>query len=318
VSSGDVFGYVGLGMLGPHPFARPPHFFSGEYARVFDAWHLRPTIYGPLWTALNAAVVSLGAGFAGKVLALRLFGVVLLSAFVALAYALTRSRAVTAATALNPMLWFQFVTNAHNDAYGLCLLAAALLLVQRGRRLWAVVLVAAAGCVKFPFVVLGAVLFAREGPRRAILCTVAAAALCFAASALFAGRPYLDALLVTARTRAAFTDPVLNEMKTALSLATLAVTAFILLRGRFPVFAGWLYTGLAPVLFPWYLAWAVVYALASRTLLVGTLLALPVLATLSDGIYHFETVALVVPVAALAWIARGLRAEPRIAASAIR
>jgi hypothetical protein len=310
VSSGDVFGYVGLGLLGPHPFERPAHFFTGEYARVFDSWHLRPTIYGPVFTGLNAAVVSLGHTFAGKVLALRALGLVLMLIFAALVHALARSRALTAAVVLNPMLWLQFVTNAHNDLLGMNLLAGALILIARRRPAWAMLLVAAAGLVKFPFVVFGAVAFAREGPRRAIPYAAGAAALCVAVSAAFAGRPYLDALTLTARTRAAFTDPVLNEMKFALSLTTLAVTAFILLRGKFPAFAGWLYTALAPVLFPWYLIWAFWYALAARGAALATVLALPLLATLSDGIYGLDVLAYALPLAAFAWLVLAMRAAP--------
>jgi len=310
VSSGDVFGYAGLGMLGPHPFERPPHFFTGEYAAVFDSWHLRPTIYGPLWTTLNAAVVSFGTTFAGKVLALRVFGLVLLLAFTGLVHVLVRSRAVTLAVLLNPMLWLQFVTNAHNDILGACLLAAAQIFIVRKRPALAVFCVAGAGLVKFPFVVMGAVAFARQGPRRAFGYAAAAAVVCFVLSAIFAGRPYLDALLLTARTRAAFTDPVLNEIKLVLSLATLAVTAIILLRGKYPAFAGWLYTGLAPVMFPWYLLWAVSYSLFSRTLLLATLLSLPLVALLSDDVYAFDMLAFVLPAAAGLWLLWSTRATP--------
>ena len=315
VSSGDVFGYVGLGMLGPHPFERPAHFFTGEYARVFDTWHLRPTIYGPLWTTLNAGVVALGTGFAGKVLALRVYGVVLLLVFAAFANALVRSRAVTAAVLLNPMLWLQFGTNAHNDVLGIDLLAGALLLVTRQRNLLAMLLVGAAGLVKFPFVVLGVVAFARAGRRAAFVYASGAAAFCLALSAVFAGKPYLDALLLTARTRAFFTDPVLNEMKLALSLTVLAVTALILLRGKLPAFAGWLYLGLAPVVFPWYLLWTVWYAMAAQGAVLATLLALPLLATLTDGIYGFETLAYAIPIVAIAMV---LRSRPRLPAAGLR
>jgi hypothetical protein len=129
-----------------------------------------------------------------------------------------------------------------------------------------------------------------------------------AASAVFSGQPYLDALLLTARTRAHFTDPVLNELKLGLSLAVLAVTLFVVLRGRFPAFAGWLYTALAPVLFPWYLAWAFWYALAAQRAALVTVLALPLLATLSDGIYGFETLAYALPAAAFAGLVYALRA----------
>jgi H+/gluconate symporter-like permease len=64
------------------------------------------------------------------------------------------------------------------------------------------------------------------------------------------------------------------------------------LRGVYPPFAGWLYPALAPILFPWYMVWAVPYALAARSGALLTLLALPVLATLVDTTYDLRPVAL--------------------------
>jgi hypothetical protein len=310
VSSGDVFGYVGLGMLGSHVFERPAHFFTGEYAALFDGYPLRPTIYGPLWVALNAAVVALGGTFAAKVLALRAFGAVLLGALAWLVMRLTRSRAMVAAVLLNPMLWLQFVANAHNDVLAVTLIVAALVLLAQRRPAWAMALVGAAGLVKLPFLVVGAVAFGRLGTRRAFLYAAGACALCLALSALFGGRPYFDALLATARGRGAFMDPVMQAAKAALALAALGSTLFVLLRGRYPSFAGWLYPALAPVLFPWYLIWAVPYALAAEAGALTTLLVLPVLGTLCDTIYGLDAFALALPVAALAALVVAMRANP--------
>ena len=72
-------------------------------------------------------------------------------------------------------------------------------------------------------------------------------------------------------------------------------------------FAGWLLPALAPLLFPWYLVWAVPYALAAGVGVQASLLALPVLATLTDTIYRLDTVALVLPAAALAVLVLAVR-----------
>jgi hypothetical protein len=302
VSSSDSFVYVGLGMLGPHPFERPQHFFSGEYAAVFRDWPLPPTVYGPLWCALNAGVVALGSTFAAKVLALRVFGTVLLVALAALVARLEHSRALTAAVLLNPMLWFQYVSNAHNDLLGLALLVAALALVAAGRPWLATLFVAAAGLVKFPFMFVGAVAFARLGPRRALLYAGTGIVLALALSALFGGRPYLDALLVTGKLSGTAVSPLMRDVKLAFAAATVGLTLYVLLRSRFPAFGGFVFPAVAPVCFPWYLPWAIPYVLAARELVLPSLLALPVLGALADGIYGYHGFTLLVPLAALAWV----------------
>jgi hypothetical protein len=292
LSSADVFGYVGLGMLGAHPFDRPAHFFTGEYAHFFTKYPLRPTIYGPLWVALNAWVVGFGSSFAGKVLALRVLGAGLMLVLGRLCWVYGRSRALTAAVLLNPMLWMQFVVNAHNDLLAVTLVVSGVALAAGRRPVWAVLPIAAGGLVKLPFLILGAVAFGRLGARRAIFYSAGAVALALAVSALLGGGPYFEALLTTAAQRGAGMDVILQASKAIMALTPLCVTAYVVLRGVYPPFAGWLYPALAPILFPWYLVWAVPYALAARSGALLTLLALPVLATLVDTIYDLHPVAL--------------------------
>jgi hypothetical protein len=292
IGSSDMFGYVGLGLLGAHPFERPAHFFTGEYARFFASYPLRPTVYGPLWIGLNAALVSLGGTFAAKLFVLRAFGATQLLALAALVWSLARSRALTAAVLLNPMLWLQFVVNAHNDLMAVTLVAGGVALVARRHTGWAIAAIAAAGLVKLPFLLLGVVAFGREGRRRALLSAGSAVAVCVAISAVFGGKPYLDALLTTTAQRGIDMDPVLQASKIVMALTPVFVTAYVLLKGRYPAFGGWLYPALAPILFPWYLVWAVPYALAARAGALLTLLALPLVATLVDTIYDLHVVAL--------------------------
>jgi hypothetical protein len=292
LNSSDVFGYVGLGMLGGHPFDRPAHFFTGEYAQFFTKYPLRPTIYGPLWVALNAWVVGFGSSFAGKVLALRVLGAGLLLVLGGLCWLYGRSRALTAAVLLNPMLWMQFVVNAHNDLLAVTLVVGGVALAAGRRPVWAVLPIAAAGLVKLPFLILGAVAFGRLGPRRAILYSTVAVALALAVSELVGGRPYFEALLSTAAQRGAGMHLILRASKAITALAPVCITVYVVLRGVYPPFAGWLYPALAPILFPWYMVWAVPYALAARSGALLTLLALPVLATLVDTTYDLRPVAL--------------------------
>jgi hypothetical protein len=308
VSSGDLFGYVGLGMLRGQAYFRPVGFFTGEYARVFAHYPIRPTIYGPFWVWFNAAIVALGGpGFLGKMVALRLAGVLELLLLIALGRALALPRAALYALALNPMLWLQFVVNAHNDLAAVVLLVAASLLVGRRWPAWASVAIACAGLIKFPFLLLGVVAFVRLPLRARLGYAALAVGLCVAASAAFGGHPYLDALLGTARSRGAAWDPLVGGVKAACALGVLAVCAFALLRGRLVAFGGWLFPALAPVLFPWYFVWTVPYGVAAGNGLTASLLALPLAATLADTIYGLDPIALVVPAGIVGALLLGMR-----------
>ena len=307
VTSGDVFGYVGIGMLGAHPFARPEDFFHGQYAQVFANYPIRPTVYGPVWVVVNAGAVALATTFAGKIFALRLLGAILLGLLVVLARALGAGRAALCALALNPMLWFQFVTNAHNDALAIVLVVGALVAVER-RVLWlAVLLIAAAGAVKVPFLVLGIVVFGRHRDRRTgIVAAAASVALAVGVSATYGGHAYLDALLATGRGRVVW-GPEVAVAKAAIALLALGATVVALVFQRFVGFAAWLYPGLAPLIFPWYLAWTIPYVCAAGSGLLETLLALPIAATLADTIYGLDIIGLAVAVAIVTFVVVDLR-----------
>ena len=302
LTSMDVLGYVGLGMLGSHAYAAPPGFFHDGYARLFHEWPLRPTIYGPLWVGLNAAVVAFGTTFAAKILALRIFGALLIAAMFVLARALGAGRATQWAIALNPMLWFQFVSNAHNDALAIVLVLGAVLAVVRRYPWIAVVLIAAAGLVKLPFLVFGAIVFVRTGRLGAIAYTAAAVLGCIGISAMFGGHEYLNALLATAHERGVDWRPEVSLAKGIVVAVALGATAAALLTGRVSGFAGWLYTGLAPVLFPWYLAWMIAYAAAIGTGILEALIALPVLAALADGVNALDDVSLLIALAVTVFV----------------
>lgn len=313
VTSFDLFGYVGIGMLKWQPFARPAAFFSGEFARVFDHYPLRPTIYGPVWIATNALVVASGTTFLGKIIALRLFGVMVVAALIATLRALGAGRAVLWIVALNPMLWWQFVADAHNDLFAVVLIAGALLAVER-RVLWlAIILVAAAGAVKLPFVVLGLVVFGRAETRRAtVICALLSLALAVGISAL-AGRPYLDALLSTAQGRHVW-DPASTAGRIVVVVVAFAALGMALARKRWIGFAGWLFPGFAPVLFPWYLVWSLPYVVAVGDGIVETLIALPLVATLADPIYALDAVSLLAASGAVVYvIVATLRRRPAVA-----
>jgi hypothetical protein len=73
------------------------------------------------------------------------------------------------------------------------------------------------------------------------------------------------------------------------------------------VFAAWFYPGLAPLLFPWYLAWSLPYVCAAGTGLLETLIVLPLASTFAETIYELDPILLAVGVGAVALVVLGLR-----------
>ena len=89
--------------------------------------------------------------------------------------------------------------------------------------------------------------------------------------------------------------------------ATVAGLAF----RRFSGFAGWFYPSLSPLIFPWYFAWVIPYACVVGAGLFETLVALPVVAVLSDTIYALDLVSLALAVPIALWaVLRLLRRAP--------
>jgi hypothetical protein len=64
---------------------------------------------------------------------------------------------------------------------------------------------------------------------------------------------------------------------------------------------------LAPLLFPWYLAWTIPYACAAGSGLLETLLVLPIAATMADTIYGLDLFGLAVAVAVVTFVVVDLR-----------
>ena len=119
-------------------------------------WRKDPAPYGPVGVAVSeAAVIMSGYNTYWTAYAFRGFailGVVLGGIGV---YQIARKRGVDEAMALaiaiaNPVVMLHLVGGAHNDALMLGLLLMGLAAWERGRKLWAVVLITLAVCVKLP------------------------------------------------------------------------------------------------------------------------------------------------------------------------
>lgn len=180
VTNDDVVSYAAYGrmvVLRYDPYTTSP----AELGRTGDPvgqevgrpWRDSPSVYGPVATAQQAAVMWVAGD------SLRT-GVALLSLLGALAYAGTlllvdrlagasdeRRRRALLLFGLNPFVLVHLVAGAHVDALMLLLVAAALVVVRR-RPLLAGALGAAAGCVKLTGALAGLALAwsERAAPRR--------------------------------------------------------------------------------------------------------------------------------------------------------
>ncbi len=123
-----------------NPLIVTPSQVSADAWYPYVVWTWAPSAYGPLWAYLSYALYALaGDDLLRNLLAHKLLAVVSVLAGACLIYALLRRRdrrhAVAGALlyAWNPLLLFESVVNAHNDAPMMALLLAALWLYA-GRR----------------------------------------------------------------------------------------------------------------------------------------------------------------------------------------
>lgn len=157
--SRDVYSYAFYGrmtVLGANPYVDVPADFSTEplYRSVSPYWRHVPSVYGPAFTLLSAAISAVVSSPAALVLAFKTIAAVASLASVYLAAVAARKlrpeRAAFAATLIgwNPVVVFHTVAGGHNDALVAVSLAAAVVLVAADRELLATATLIVATLVK--------------------------------------------------------------------------------------------------------------------------------------------------------------------------
>ncbi len=282
VSSIGLQSYSILGV----PAASPYHFLVARLPATGN-------IYGPLWTAFDVAIGSLGRTLHDKIIAFRIANaILLLCAAFAIRY-MRYPRTVQIACALNPMLWFYFVVNAHNDIFpvALCLLGVALI----RRHPWcAVALVAGAIACKIPYLLMGSFVFLRIRARtRALALATVAAAMGLSLSWLIGGNAYLERLTSYTHVHGSYGGTDVGVRIVALGLLAIAIgfASSALLTRRMHPAALWLFPAVGVHLCPWYLAWGLPYAAVVRRGIAATLLLLPLGAAVGDLVFQMDGIA---------------------------
>lgn len=290
LTSTDAYFYVFAGNAGLASYDPAPGALRGSDAVMNQFIPLRGLIYGPLWIAINSAIVSFGHTTAQKIEALRFTNVLLMLVAVSTLRALQISVRAQLAFILNPMLWFYIVLNGHNDLIAVLPCLVAILAAPFCLAL-AASFVALAGCIKLPFLVVGMLAFVRVPNRRkALAASVGATALCLGVSWIFGGARYFHDLLGYVHGRSAQIQSA-GTIFVALagSVSAILIIAALWARRVFPG-AAFLVSYLSPLAFPWYLLWGLPYAILARRGLAATLFAFPLAAVLMDATYDSNAI----------------------------
>jgi hypothetical protein len=181
--SRDVYSYAIYGRMvsvhGVNPYVDIPASFIDDpvYPLVSVDWIDSPSVYGPAFVVISAAVTAVFSSPPSLVLAFKALAAVASLGTMVLAVAGARrvrpERAAFAAVLVgwNPVIVFHGVAGGHNDALVGLALAAGVLLILSGRELWATValvlgtLVKISGGVPLAIAVLAAVFRRPRGQR---------------------------------------------------------------------------------------------------------------------------------------------------------
>ncbi|MCW2646149.1 MAG: hypothetical protein JWP07_2258 [Pseudonocardiales bacterium] len=257
-------------------------------------WRSVPSPYGPLATTVQHLAVAISGGNPiGAVIVFRGLGVACLIAIGVLAADIAGRRRVQALvlTVLNPLLLLHVVSGAHLDGVMCALLLGALACAQRERWVLAVVLACAAGSVKAPaFIAVLAVIavhahHARGGRAWRVAAGYAAVAVISVAGftvVVSHGSGWVRALntpslghtvlapaslvadLLHPIVSGASSDDLATGGRVSMLLAALCVVVYLTATANWRSLADTVGYGLlavallSPVVYPWYLLWAVV------------------------------------------------------------
>ncbi len=260
-NSSDLYGYVGFASQPETAYARVTVPFTGEHA-VIDAifGNPRPAAwYGPLWIGVTHVLLLPFGSLSAQLAALRALEVGALAGCIALLYRTGASLGVLALLAVNPAVFDVWVVDGHNDLFGVALIVAAA--SARRRPALRIALVAAAGLVKLPLVVIGAIAFGdEERMRRRLAFACAAVVGTLAFSYTFGGTSYLAHLLAMSGRRHAQPEATLHVV--CVIAAAFAFVAALAGRRR-SIGAAWIWRAVAAFPAPWYAIWGLPYALTS-------------------------------------------------------
>jgi hypothetical protein len=285
----DLYLYVGQAEVA-NPYNPSHTTLAGDGAVINRIWGspLFPTAYGPLWIALSKITIAPMTTLAGKLLALRMLQAAAVALCIILLIVRKTSHRAVALFAVNPAVYDLFVSEGHNDMVAVAFTFAAASALRASPAL-AVVLVAAAGMIKLPFLLIGLVAFAPEPLLRMRLFFAASScviALCVSTAAAGGGW-YLHSMRQASAIYTGLYGASMIEIFLHSALALIALSAIILVvvqRRSVPGFA-WSMPAFAPYLPAQYSAWCFPYALLAKKPDLSILIFFPIAAYLLNTDY---------------------------------
>jgi hypothetical protein len=284
MSTTDPYEYVAAALLGFRAYAPPPGVLAGTiYAPILSNIPLRGVIYGPLWVLINNLQLALGTSVFIKLELLRIWNV----AFLGILYVLLGRAGVSRDTrvlfVVNPALWYYVVVNPHADVQGLLLIVGAWIAAQRSRGILAAVLLAGAGLIKLPFLLVGAAALAPlNGARRRYTVWFGAAFGVALGSWLVPGSAFWHDFTHYVAHGTVHAHANLRDGWLLVAPIVAAITVALLARRRAVYGAAWLFPQIAPLAAAWYLLWGMPYAAVTGTL-EAFVIAMPLASVLIDS-----------------------------------
>lgn len=284
LSSADLYANVGYALLGHAAYLPPAQPLPASFD-VINRWWGTPMVaspYGPLWLAIVRAATVLPASLFGKLIALRIAAALAAFGFLSALRAFKVRSSIVALAALNPVLWMQYVANAHADIVAMFAIGVAAVWLLR-RPAASVAAITVAALIKAPYALAGLALFAVLPSRmNRLLASCATLALVGTTSLAFGGPAYVRAITEHVVSRAPEAFALAHVLAASAGLAALGV---VLWRGASSGGAVWLFPAFSAGAFPWYLGFALPAALTSPQLLRSALIVAPVGAFLLDGVF---------------------------------
>jgi len=330
----DASAYIARAKLATwHDAYRPPpvSFHGNGFDVINVQWgpQLPGNVYGPLWLLVDRIVVRPAHTYASALLSLRLCNVILLLGLLAALRGLGQPRHVVALVALNPMLYFYYVVQAHNDLLAIVLVVAGTAIADR-RPLLGALVASTAGLVKISFVALATFAYAgRRDLRSSLLALGLSGGMVLLISATFGGSDYFEAMRVMGLKQIAARGSTAHLTTIVLHVAVAGIAAGALLwafvRGRFAAPATYSYATISTIVYPWYLGWCIPYAVRASTFTAGFFISLPALGHLIDPHFsvftaHPFAVLDLCLIAVIIWVGRAAwrtKAQGRLAMSAL-
>jgi len=256
--SADMYAYVGLAHAVPSAYQPGLTPLAGDEVVINRLWGLPlvPSAYGPLWNALSKAAIGPASTLAAKLMALRLLGLAAIGICIAVLYSMGVPRAVLALFAVNPAVYELFVAQAHNDLIGVAFILAAALARPRSR-VAALILCAAAGAIKFPFILIAALVFASESTAaKRVRLALLSVTVSLSVSLAWGGVPYVWALRRLFELGGGAGSPFQLALHAALGLLVVGAIFAAVLSRYFSPALPWLMPALGRTPLPHYLAWS--------------------------------------------------------------